>query len=400
MKKIFITILSLCFCSSILSQETATDTATATVDTFMFSPVKVLPITSIKNQSSSGTCWCFSGIGMIESELIRTGKGEYDLSEMFVVYKNYADKAKKFVRMHGATNFSAGGSFADVFECLRDYGIVPNSVQPGLEYGDTIHNHGELDLLTKSYIDAIIKNPNRKLSSVWFKSYSGILDSYLGKCPESFEYEGKTYTPQSFAKSLEINAEDYVSITSFTHHPFYTQFPIEVPDNWRWALSYNLPLDEMMQLIYNAVNSGYTVAWASDVSEAGFRAGVAVIPDLEASEGPGSDQAHWLNLSTKERENFVKNLKGPVPEKKITQAMRQEAFDNFETTDDHGMLIYGTAKDQNDNLYYLVKNSWGTDNKYKGTWYASTSFVAYKTLNIVVHRDAVPKEIKKKLGIK
>ncbi|MDR0427849.1 MAG: aminopeptidase, partial [Dysgonamonadaceae bacterium] len=246
-------------------------------DGFEFTVVKENPITSIKNQSGSGTCWAFSGVAMIESELIRMGKGEYDLSEMFVVRKNYEDKAKKYVRMHGTINFAPGGSFADVIDCIKYYGIVPNAEMTGLNYGEPLHKHGEMDGVLKSYVEAIIKNPNKKISTAWFAGYNGILDAYLGKNPQSFTYNGVSYSPQSFAQSLGINPDDYISITSFTHHPFYSAFPIEFPDNWRWAYAHNLPLEEMMEVIEHALNGGYTVAWASDVSEIGFnRKGIAV----------------------------------------------------------------------------------------------------------------------------
>lgn len=368
---------------------------------FQFTTIKENPVTSIKNQASSGTCWCFSGLAFIESELLRMGKGTYDFSEMYIVHKNYQDKAKKYVRMHGKTNFAGGGSFADVIDGIRDYGLVPETEMPGLNYGETSHRHGEMDALLESYVTTVIKNKNGKLSPAWFNGYRGVIDAYLGKCPEKFTYDGKEYTPQSFAQSLGIDADNYVSLTSFTHHPFYTAFPIEVPDNWRWALSYNLPLDEMMEVMHNTVDKGYCIAWASDVSEKGFsRNGIAVIPDLEAPEGPGSDQAHWLGLTPTEREKVISDSGKPVKELTITQEMRQIAFDNYQTTDDHGMLIYGTAKDQNGTVYFLVKNSWGEKNKYKGTWYVSESFVKYKTLNIIVHKDVLSKELKKKLNIK
>ncbi|MDR1764231.1 MAG: aminopeptidase [Dysgonamonadaceae bacterium] len=393
--KRFILPAMLVFCLSVFAQEKAK------VDTFEFTTVKALPITPVKNQSSSGTCWSFSGIGFIESELLRMGKGEYDLSEMYVVYQNYVDKLVKYVRMHGETTLAGGGSFADVLDCIRDYGIVPNDVQTGLNYGDTIHRHGELDALVKAYGGVIIKNPNKKLSSAWLNGYKGILDAYLGKAPESFQYKGKTYTPKSFASELGINTDNYVSITSFTHHPFYTSFAVEIPDNWRWAESYNLPLEEMMQVLDNALDKGYTVAWASDVSEKGFnRKGIAIVPDADAVETAGSDQERWVGVSKEELQNRIANLSGPVPERKIDQQMRQEGFDNYETTDDHGMLIYGTAKDQNGSKYYLVKNSWGPAGTYKGTWYASVPFVEYKTISIVVHKDAIPKDLQKKLGLK
>ncbi|MCC8145037.1 MAG: aminopeptidase [Bacteroidales bacterium] len=394
MKNFLISFLILCLSLPSFSQEEKK------ADEFQFSTIKEIPITSIKNQASSGTCWGFSGLAMIESELIRMGKGEHDLSVMYVVRKSYEDKAKKYVRMHGETNFGAGGAFADVLDCIKYYGIVPTEVMKGLNYGEENHKHGELDNILKAYVDAVIKNPNKKLTTAWYQGLTGILDAYLGKIPENFTYNGVQYSPQSFSRSLGINPDDYISITSFTHHPFYTSFPIEVPDNWRWAESYNLPLNEMMEVIDNALQNGYTVAWASDVSEKGFnRKGIAVVPDVEANEGPGSDQAHWLGLTQKERENMVNTLSAPVPEKTITQEMRQEDFDNYQTTDDHGMLLYGIAQDQNGTKYYMVKNSWGTENTYKGTWYASVPFVSYKTTNIVLHKDALPNAIKNKLKL-
>ncbi|MCL1938145.1 MAG: aminopeptidase [Candidatus Azobacteroides sp.] len=362
---------------------------------YSFTTVQEIPITSVKNQSSSGTCWSFSGLGLIEAELLREGKGEYDLSEMFVVHKNYEDKAKKYVRMHGANQFGGGGSFADVLDCIRYYGIVPDSIQPGLNYGEELHRHAELDSLLSAYVGVIIQNPNKKLSSSWFKGLNGILDAYLGECPESFSYRGKQYTPQSFAQSLGIRAEDYISITSFTHHPFYLPFPLEIPDNWRWAYSYNLPLNEMMRAIDTAIEKGYTVAWAADVSEKGFsRKGIGMVQDKNKAETAGSDQVRWIG----EKENQTQKT-APLQEKIITQELRQEGFDNYETTDDHGMLIYGTAVDQNGNKYYMVKNSWGIDNSYKGTWYVSVSYVEYKTTSIVLNKNALPTDLKNKLKI-
>ncbi|MDR2805648.1 MAG: aminopeptidase [Dysgonamonadaceae bacterium] len=397
MKHFFISLWACCIFLPGVAQEAAKPWG------FQFTTLKEIPITPVKNQSSSGTCWSFSGLGLIEAELLRQGKGEHDLSEMFIVHKNYGEKAQKYVRMNGTINFAGGGSFADVLDCIRDYGIVPDAIQTGLNYGDTVHRHGELDQTLKAYIGAIVKNPNKKLSTAWYRAYIGIVNAYLGECPESFTYNGKQYTPKTYAQSLGIHAEDYISLTSFTHHPFYTAFPIEIPDNWRWSDSYNLPLNELMQLIDNALDKGYCVAWASDVSsekEKEFsRKGIAMVPDVHATEGPGSDQAHWLGLSQTDKEALIANFTSPVPEKKITQEMRQEAFDNYETTDDHGMLIYGTAQDQNGSKYYLVKNSWGTASPYHGIWYVSVPFVEYKTISIVVHKDAIPKEIRKKLGL-
>lgn len=369
---------------------------------YVFTPVKELKITSVKNQNRSGTCWSFSGVGFLEAELLRQGKGEYDLSDMFIVSHSYKDKANKFVRLHGCLNFGQGGSFGDVLYATKHYGAVPESVMTGLRYGEDAHVHGELENLAISYVNTIVKNPNGKLSTAWKEGFDGIVDAYLGKVPETFTYNGKEYTPESFGKELGLDIDDYISLTSYNHHPFHSTFPIEVQDNWRWDLSYNLPLNELMEVFENAINNGYSIAWASDVSEKGFtRNGIAIAPDIVSMETSGSDQDKWVGLSKAEKEAEInKMLEKPCQELTITQEMRQKEYDNYQTTDDHGMLIYGIAKDQTGKKYYMVKNSWGTDNKYNGTWYASEAFVAYKTMNIVVHKDALPKAIKTKLNIK
>ena len=395
MKKLWLAGLALAFSlSTVGAQENGE---------YVFTPVKELKITPVKNQSRTGTCWCFSTLGFLESELLRMGKGEYDLSEMFIVSKNYKDKADKYVRLHGKLTFAQGGSFEDVLCAWRDYGVVPESVMNGLQYGEEQHAHSEMESAASAYLGAIIKNPNGKLSPVWKKGFDGIIDAYLGQAPEKFTYNGKEYTPKSFAAELGINPDDYVSLTSYTHYPFYSEFAIEVEDNWRWANSYNLPLDELMQVFDNAINTGYSIAWGSDVSEKGFtRNGVAVAADVKSIETAGSDQDKWIGLSKTEKDAEIRKIvESPgCKELTITQEMRQKDYDNYQTTDDHGMQIYGIAKDQNGKKFYMVKNSWGTDNKYKGTWYASEPFVAYKTMNIVVHKDALPKAIKAKLGIK
>ncbi len=399
MKKFFVSALMLAFA---LSSVSAKDKKKTEDEGYVFTTVKELKITPVKNQNRTGTCWCFSTLGFLESELLRMGKGEYDLSEMFIVSKNYKDKAEKFVRLHGELNYAQGGSFEDVLQAWKDYGIVPESVMNGLQYGEDMHVHNELESASRAYLDQIIKNPNRKLSTAWKKGFDGIIDAYLGTAPEQFTYNGKEYTPKSFAAELGINPDDYVSLTSYTHHPFYSEFAIEVQDNWRWATSYNLPIDELMQVFENAINTGYTIAWGADVSEKGFtRNGIGVIPDIESMERSGSDQDRWLGLSTSEKDAEIKKMmEKPCKELEITQEMRQEAYDNYETTDDHGMQIYGIAKDQTGKKFYMIKNSWGTDNKYKGTWYISENFVKYKTMNIVVHKDALPQAIKDKLHIK
>ena len=366
---------------------------------FVFSTVKENPITSIKNQNRSSTCWSFSSLAFLESELLRQGKGEYDLSEMFVVHHTMADRAERYVRLHGDNSFSPGGSFYDVVYCMNNYGLVPQEAMNGIMYGDTLPVHNELDAVAEAYVNAIAKGKLTKLTPVWMNGLNAIYDTYLGKCPEKFSYKGKEYTPLTFAKSLGLNADDYVSLTSYTHHPFYKKFAIEIQDNWRNGESWNLPIDEFMTVIENAVNNGYTVAWGSDVSEDGFtRDGIAVVPQMNRTDLTGSDMARWTGLTMADKRKELTSK--PMPEMDITQEMRQKAFNNWETTDDHGMLIYGTAKDQNGKEYYMVKNSWGTNNKYKGTWYASKSFVKYKTMNILVHKDALPKEIAKKLGFK
>ena len=367
---------------------------------FVFTTVKENPITSIKNQNRSSTCWSFSSLGFLESELLRLGKGTYDLSEMFVVHHTMVDRAVNYVRYHGDASFSPGGSFYDIMYCMKHYGLVPQEAMPGIMYGDTLPVHNELDAVAGAYVRAIGKGGFSKLTPVWKNGISAIYDTYLGKCPEKFTYEGTEYTPKSFAASLGINPDDYVSLTSYTHHPFYTQFSIEIQDNWRNGLSYNLPIDELMAVMDNAIRTGYTFAWGSDVSEQGFtRDGIAVMPDAaRGAELTGSDMARWTGMTATDKRKELTSR--PLPEVEVTQEMRQIAFDNWETTDDHGMVIYGIAKDQTGKEYFMVKNSWGLSGKYKGIWYASKAFVVYKTMNILVHKDAIPAEIKAKLGIK
>ena len=366
---------------------------------YEFTKVKENPITSVKNQYRSGTCWCFSAISFIESEILRTKGQEVDLSEMFVVGKSYRDRAVKYVRLDGHLNFAAGSSFGDVLHVIDDYGIVPQAAMPGLNYGTELPEHNEMDAALKGYVTAIKGNPNKVLSTAWVNGFDGIVAAYLGEYPETFVVDGKEYTPESYRDALGINYDDYVNISSFTHHPFYEPFIIEVCDNWRWDSAYNLPMDEMMEVMYNAIDKGYTIAWGSDVSEKGFtRDGLAVMPVEEKKAAAGSDQERWVGKAAEEK---VEEVKAALPEEMtVTQEMRQDGYDRKTTTDDHGMHIYGVAKDQNGNKYFMVKNSWGVTGKYDGIWYASDAFVRYKTLNIVVHKDALPKHIAKKLGIK
>ena len=369
---------------------------------YQFTTVKEIPVTSMKNQANSGTCWCFSAISFLESEVIKAKnlkpEAYPDLSEMFVVRHSYHDRALKYVRLNGYLNMAQGSGFGDVLEVIRDYGIVPQQVYTGMNYGTELPAQGELDAVLKGYVQAVVKNPNRKLTPVWAKGFDGILDAYLGEVPETFVENGVTYTPESYRDALGINPDDYVNISSFTHHPFYSQFAIEVEDNWRWGLCYNLPLDEFMAVIDNAIENGYTVAWGGDVSETGFtRDGLAILVDTKVRPS-GSDQERWVGADQQAQD--AQSKKDLPQEIEVTQENRQQWFDEKTSTDDHGMHLYGIAKDQNGNKYYLIKNSWGVTGAYDGVWYMSESFVKGKTLNFVVNKKALPKDIAKKLGIK
>lgn len=367
---------------------------------YKFTDIKRLPTTSVKSQDRAGTCWSWSTISFLESEMIRLGKDSVSLAPLFVVWNTYNGKADRFVRMHGNLNFSQGGAATDVTWAIKNYGIVPMSLYSGLNYGEDVHAHGELDAVLKGYVDAIVKNPNKKLSTAWKRGYNAVLDAYLGEKPEKFTWKGKEYTPQSFAKDAAgLNMDDYINITSFTHHPFYEKFALEVPDNWLGAESYNLPIDEMMDMLDKAIDKGYSFAWGSDVSEKGFaRAGLAIVPVVDTKEMSDAEIDKWVKMPQKDKD--AEMLKKPGKEKVITQELRQQEFDNYLTTDDHGMHIVGKAVDQIGNKYFIVKNSWGPYGEHKGYLYASYPFVAYKTTSVMIHKDALSKDLKKKLGIK
>lgn len=369
---------------------------------YEFTIIEEIPATPVKNQYRSGTCWSFSSLAFVESELLRMGKGEYDLSDMFVVRHTYEEKAHKFVRFHGEISFSGGGAFHDALHVIKEYGMVPEEIYDGKLIGEENHIHGELDAVTKAYVEAVLKNKNKKLSPVWFKGFQGIMDAYLGEVPETFTYKEKEYTPQTFANELGLNVEDYIEIGSYTHHPFYEQFILEVPDNWMLDMVHNIPMDEMMEVIDNALENGYSIGWGSDVSEKGFswKNGVAIVPNEELDDLSGTEKEKWEKLTDKEKKAALYSFTEPVKEKTITQEMRQIEFDNYNTTDDHGMQITGIAEDQNGNRFYKVKNSWGTAGHiYDGYFFASKSFVQLKTIDIVVHKDAIPKNILKKMGL-
>lgn len=369
---------------------------------FQFTDIKVVKTTPVKDQNKSGTCWCFAGNSFFEEEILRQGGGEHDLSEMFVVRQCYLDKADKYVRMNGTVNFSQGGSILDVPYVWERYGAIPEEVYAGLEYGETSHNHYELEAAMKGYLDAIKRNPGRKLSTAWRRGLEAILDAYFGKVPETFTYKGKSYTPQSYAQEMGLKTDNYVAVTSFTHHPFYITFALEVADNWLWGQYHNVPMEEMKKIVDKAIDNGYSVVWAADVSEGGFkwRQGYAVLPaptDEESLEG--SELARWTQLSDKDREQERFKIHGPCKEEKVTQESRQAGFDCQETTDDHGMVIVGKAIDQDGNKYYKVKNSWNTNQLYNGYFYVSEPYFLAKTMSILVNKAAIPTDIASKMKL-
>ncbi len=369
----------------------------------VFTVVKENPITSVKDQNRSGTCWDYATLGFFEAEILKATGKTYDLCESFIANKNYMDRAIHVVRLHGDAQFAEGGSCYDPLYIIQNHGICPENAMPfpGSLYGDSLNNYQEFFSLMTPYVESVARNKAKKLSNQWKVGLQGILDAYLGKCPDQFTYQGKTYTPQSFAASLGLDWNNYTSFTSYTHHPFWTGFAVEVQDNWRNPHSWNVPIDVLGQIIDNAIMNGYTVAWGGDVSEDGFtRQGLAYMYDTKKIESlEGSDMARWLKLTKDQKKNIVDSLGVNVPEVPATQKQRQDRYDNWELTDDHGMLIYGIAKDQNGKEYYMVKNSWGETGDYKGIWYMTKNYIIANTMDFMVNKNAVPKDVRKKLGI-
>lgn len=400
MKKLFFAALLTVFALGANAQEKKTE---ENPNKPVFTVVKENAITSIKDQNRSGTCWAYSTLSFFEAEILKATGKTYDLCESFVANKTYMDRAIQVVRLHGDCQFSQGGSAFDPLYVIQNYGICPEDAMPfpGSLYGDSLNNFNEFFSVMTPYVESVAKSKAKKLSSQWKVGLQGILDAYLGECPESFTYQGKTYTPKSFAASLGLDWDDYVTFTSYTHHPFWTAFAVEVQDNWRYPLSWNVPIKDLERIIDNAIMNGYTVAWGGDVSEDGFtRQGLAYMYDTKKMENmDGSDMARWLKLSVEKKKNIIDSLGVNVPEITPTQKQRQERFDNWELTDDHGMLIYGIAKDQNGKEYYMVKNSWGETGEYKGIWYMTKNFIIANTMDFMVNKNAVPKDIRKKINI-
>lgn len=362
-------------------------------DKFQFSQIEKLPSTSVKNQAHSSTCWAYSGLGFVEAEMLRMGKAPVDLAEMFIVYKVYQEKARKYVRMHGNLAFAGGGEFHDVLAVIKRYGIVPQEAYTGLLPGELLNNHNELDAQLAAYVKSVVAS--KRIRGEWQSGFDAILDRFLGQPPVEFTYEGKKYTPRTFAERVVgIDPDDYLNLTSWQAEPYYSEIELLVPDNWAWEKCYNLPLNDLVAVVDNALANGYPVAWAADVSEPGFstKLGVAVVP-----EGYDSLLAYATTRAQLDSA-IAASLDGPKPEKAITEAMRQKGFDDYSTQDDHGMLIIGTAKDQTGKKYYVVKNSWGTDRgRDGGMIYVSEAYLRYKTTSLVVNKGAVPADIAKKL---
>lgn len=368
---------------------------------YQFTTVKSIKTTPVKNQAKTGTCWCFATTSFMETELLRMGKGEYDLSEMFIVRQKYFNQTEDNYLRRGRGNIGQGSLSHTWMNAFNEVGIVPEEVYSGINYDSETHNHAELN----QYINAIAATAVKlkKRSPEYYKMFNNVLDTYLGTVPETFRHKGKEYTPKSFAASLGLNMDDYVEITSFSHKPFYQPFAIEVMDNWEGFKQYNVPLDEMIEVMDFAINNGYTICWDGDVSEKGFshKNGVAINPELKKVEDyAGTDRARFENMTPEQLQEEAYKFEAPCPEVNVTQEIRQEGYESFVTTDDHLMHITGIVKDQNGTKYYITKNSWGTERNSNGGFLnMSESFVRAKTVYVMVHKNAIPTALKKKLGL-
>jgi len=399
-KQLSVIALSLTLC--VQGQAFAKKKKTAKPEGFKFTSVANVPTTEVRNQESTGTCWAFATTSFLETELIRLGAGNIDLSEMFTVRHAYSQKALRYFRLHGKGNYSEGGQAHDVLNVVKEFGFVPETAYSGNEYQGEFHIHKEMVKSTKAMLDQIVKNPNRTITPVWKKSVNGVIDTYMGAAPEKFESNGQAISPVDYMNQTGFNPNDYIELTSYSHHPYYKEFNLEIPDNWSHDLYYNLPIDELMEVMDNALTNGYSVCWDGDVSEKGFshRNGVAILPVANTKDMSNSDMEKWTAMSAKEKKASLYTFDKPGSEKEVDQALRQTTFENYQTTDDHLMHLTGIVKDQNGTRYYKTKNSWAkTSNKMGGYLNMSESYVRLKTVAIMVHKDAIPAELKAKLGL-
>jgi len=384
------------FCLSIVlsfpSALSAQDKDTTKPEKYVFTDVVRIRATPVKDQYSSGTCWSFATTSYIESELARITHDTLDLSEMYFVRKCYEQKARNYVRRQGTANFGEGGQAHDVLNVIATDGMMTETQYSGLANGQTKPVHAEMEAVLKAMADALVKNPNGKLTPDWFKAVSAVLDVYLGSLPAG---EAKVSAPK-------FDPADYVELTSYTHHPFYQPFILEIPDNWAYGSYYNVPLDDLIAVMNNALENGYTVDWDGDVSDKGFshRNGVAIVPDVALESATGTERSKWESIPEKERQKQFYTFEKPVPQKKVTQEMRQAAFDNYSATDDHLMHITGLTRDQEGTAYYITKNSWAAGSNSNGGYLnMSEPYVRLNTIAIMVHKSAIPKDIRKKLDL-
>jgi len=395
MKSLF-TISALAICLSLNAQDTLLNRKGSN---YRFTALANVDATQVQDQCRTSTCWSYSSLSFVESELLRSGKGYHNLSEMYIVRCAYIEKAITYIRMGGKHQFDEGGEFHDIPTIIKKYGVMPEEAYKGIEYGETRHNHSEMVAMLKGMLDNLKDMPQGKLTPVWTDAIEGVVDAYLGAVPEKFTYQGKEYTPLEFSKSLGLNMDDYVVLTSFTHHEMNKPFVIEVADNWAMASAYNVVLDDMISTMETGLKKGFSFAWAADVSEKGFSFydGLGIVPQEDSMVQQKSKDSKGFNNPGGERGGY--GFANPVAEKNITPELRQKAFDEQTTTDDHGMHITGMVKDQSGKNYYIVKNSWGTSNYLQGYLYVSENYVRYKTICVMVHKDALSKELKKKLDI-
>jgi bleomycin hydrolase len=353
---------------------------------FEFREVTNISTTSVKSQGSAGTCWSYSGNSFLETEMIRNGKQPVDLAEIFTARQVYLGKARNFVLFNGNLGLGDGGETHDVLNIFRKNGAMPQQAYTLEDYGKGVIKSSEFQEGFKAILDAYVKNPSQQ--ATWVQDVNAYMDEKLGKLPETFDYQGKSYTPQTFAKEVVgIEASDYLEFTNYKDSPYYEKMVLPVPDNWSYDMVYNVPMTELTDIIDYALSKGYTIAWSSDVSEPNFswRNGVAFVPDMDLN-----------NISPEQKKTL---FDGPTAEKKVTEDLRLEGLYNLTTTDDHAMQIVGVAKDQNGKDYYKVKNSWGETNDYKGYLYVTKAYVQLKSTGILLHKLGVPKTTKQKIKV-